>query len=248
MRRFALIAPLTVLVFTAGCFGAPPPPTPSPTPTSGPVVASPPPLPAAAALPPLPSLAPTLTPAPARLYVANSGGEGVTLRREPGGDRLTVWPDGTEVQPLSESRVLDGRSWTRVRDPNGDDGWMAAEFLVDAATYATLPTSAPRPTTALVQATAQPGPTAPLPLLRPTFTPAPAAPPAVVPATPVPAGPTAPPKPGVPPATPRPAGGTPPTGPTAATGGTPPAGPTAVPAATKPSNPGITPVLPPLQR
>src|SRR5262245_3474488 len=135
MCRFVLVALLILMLFNTACFGAPPPPTP--TPTAVPVVASPPPLPAVA--PTLPILAPTLTPAPSRLYVANTDGEGVTLRRDPAGEKITIWPDGTEIQTLGENRTVDGRTWTRVRDPEGTDGWMAAEFLVDAATFALLP-------------------------------------------------------------------------------------------------------------
>jgi hypothetical protein len=86
--------------------------------------------------------------------VRNTGAEGVSLRRAPGdGERITVWFDGTELISLPEEQVAAGRIWKRVRDPKGNEGWMAAEFLAPrtetaaAFTPTTPPGAAGRPST-----------------------------------------------------------------------------------------------------
>jgi hypothetical protein len=138
--------------------------------------------------------------------VARTDGDGLSLRSSPSssGERIKVWPEGTRLVPLGQEHQGDGITWARVRDPDGNEGWAAAQFLVDEATFATLPTAVPRPVATAVPAkpaapTAAPtraGPTATFPPLRPTFTPATGAPPPA----PKPAGPTAtaPAKPGGP--------------------------------------------------
>jgi hypothetical protein len=82
--------------------------------------------------PPAPTLAPSrpsVTPSPRPLVITGSG-QGLFLRVEPGqGAVVRAYPDGTRVTPLGEMRELDGRRWVRVRAPDGDVGWMAAEYL-----------------------------------------------------------------------------------------------------------------------
>jgi hypothetical protein len=63
------------------------------------------------------------------LYVANTGGLGLTLRKEPGGERIDVLPDGTELTPTGDEQEADGRLWRQVTDPQERAGWVAAEFL-----------------------------------------------------------------------------------------------------------------------
>jgi hypothetical protein len=102
-------------------------PTPAPTPTS---------------LPPTPTEAPTSTPvlatatplAPQRLTVANTGGDGVALRRDPsrsqtGGNRIRVWPDGTTLLPMGESTHADEWDWYKVKDPAGNVGWIPKQYV-----------------------------------------------------------------------------------------------------------------------
>jgi hypothetical protein len=102
-------------------------PTPAPTPTS---------------LPPTPTEAPTSTPilatatplAPQRLTVANTGGDGVTLRKDPNrstasGNRIRVWPDGTVLQPTGESIRADEWDWYKVKDPAGNVGWIPKQYV-----------------------------------------------------------------------------------------------------------------------
>jgi hypothetical protein len=80
-------------------------------------------------------------PAPARLVVNNVGPDGLSLRRTPGtsGERIKVWNDGTEMADLGETAENGGQSWRKVRDPDGNVGWTAAEFLSDPATRAAAP-------------------------------------------------------------------------------------------------------------
>jgi hypothetical protein len=72
-------------------------------------------------------------PAPARLVVDNVGSDGLTLRRNPGtsGQRIKVWSDGTAMADLGETAKQDGKDWRKVRDPDGNVGWTAADFLAD---------------------------------------------------------------------------------------------------------------------
>jgi hypothetical protein len=134
------------------------------------------------------------------MRVVNTEGEGVTLRDQPGtGERIKVWPEGTELTSLGETQQAANRLWTRVRDPEGTVGWVASEFLLDSTIAILTPTvdrPAPPPV-AIVIDTPVPAPvptvavaaqpTATFPALRPTFTPQTAAAPAAVGATQSPA-------------------------------------------------------------
>jgi hypothetical protein len=105
--------------------------------------AAPPPAPVATVAPtaavaaaaPNPAVPPALAeqPAPARLVVNNVGPDGLSLRRTPGvsGTRIKVWNDGTPMADLGENANQDGKPWRKVRDPDGNVGWTAAEFLAD---------------------------------------------------------------------------------------------------------------------
>jgi hypothetical protein len=116
--------------------------------------------------------------------VVNTEGSGVTLRDQPGtGERIKVWPEGTELVPLGETQQAANRLWTRVRDPEGNVGWVASEFLLDSAIAMLTPTvdlPPPPPVVLDTPLPVQAEPTATFPVLRPTFTPQTAAPPAVV--------------------------------------------------------------------
>ena len=62
--------------------------------------------------------------------VANTGGEGVFLRRTPTlADRLVAWPDGTRLQSLGEAATGDGVEWQKVRDPRGNVGYVPTRYL-----------------------------------------------------------------------------------------------------------------------
>jgi hypothetical protein len=69
-----------------------------------------------------------------RLAITNAGAEGVSIRRAPAtGERIKIWNDGAEMVSLGEEQQAGGRAWKKVRDPDGNEGWIAAEFLVASA-------------------------------------------------------------------------------------------------------------------
>jgi len=68
--------------------------------------------------------------APRAVQVADAGEFGLMVRREPVvGERIAVWPNGTSLVDFGVERLADGRAWRQVRDPAGNVGWAAAEFL-----------------------------------------------------------------------------------------------------------------------
>jgi hypothetical protein len=70
----------------------------------------------------------------AALRIANTGGDGVFLRRTPRMlDRLVAWPDATRVESLGETAEGDGLPWVKVRDPSGNVGWVPMQYVVAAA-------------------------------------------------------------------------------------------------------------------
>jgi hypothetical protein len=120
-----------------------PQPTPAPVATVAPTAA-----PTAA---PTVAIPPALTepPAPARLVVNNVGSDGLSLRRTAGtgGQRIKVWNDGAEMADLGETTENGGKTWRKVRDPDGNVGWVAAEFLAEPGARAG---SAPAPAPTLL--------------------------------------------------------------------------------------------------
>ena len=62
--------------------------------------------------------------------VANTGGDGVFLRRTPVlSDRWVAWPDDTLFVLLGNEVEGDGQHWLEVRDPTNDIGWVPAQFI-----------------------------------------------------------------------------------------------------------------------
>lgn len=103
-------------------------PTPAPVATIAPTPAAPPPT----------SVIPAVLsdPSPAKLVVDNVGAGGLSLRKDPGtaGQRIKVWNDGTEMADLGDTQSVAGQTWRKVRDPDGNVGWTASDYLVDPAT------------------------------------------------------------------------------------------------------------------
>jgi hypothetical protein len=179
MLRVTLAA--AALLLLTGCSSQPSPTataTVAVAPASSPTVAtSEPPRQPALQLSPIasPSPTPDLTP----LVVGNTDGQGVSIRKTPGtGDRIRAWPDGTQMTPLGDSQQADGHTWLKVRDPDNNEGWVAAEFLTKPATPAGAPVTTLQPATettpqsvAPAPTATTPPPTATFPPLRPTFTP-----------------------------------------------------------------------------
>lgn len=147
---------LLCAVLLAGCAGSPPatpaavpiPPiaqqvavAPSPAATAEPT-SSPGPLPAAA----VPST-PTVAPQPRLvIIITGSGGDGLSLRKTPGtGDRLKVLKDGAELTVLGAEQQAAGHAWAHVKDQDGTEGWVAAEFTTPAGANAAAVTTATGP-------------------------------------------------------------------------------------------------------
>lgn len=97
---------------------------------------------------PSPTTAPT--PTPREYVIANTGGDGVFIRRTPDQeDRIKAWPDGTRMVVIGDDLERDGILWRTVRDPDGNEGWIPAEYLTAAlAESAAEPTKAPEGDTA----------------------------------------------------------------------------------------------------
>ena len=78
---------------------------------------------------------PTVTETPTEppeviFIVANTDGDGVNIRAatdDP--DAIKVWEDGTEMVVVGPDVTAEGRDWKNVRDPDGNVGFVAAEFL-----------------------------------------------------------------------------------------------------------------------
>jgi SH3-like domain-containing protein len=137
----AAVALTAGLVFAILTITRPGDPRPAGTPTAPALAASPSPLPKDVASifdTPVPTPLPTPTSLPRleRLQVANTQGEGVNLRRDPGatGDLIKIIPDGTIVDVVGEPQDIGGTRWLNVRDAVGDVGWVAAGFLVPEGT------------------------------------------------------------------------------------------------------------------
>jgi hypothetical protein len=70
--------------------------------------------------------------------VVNTSGHGVWLRREPAGEGLGIWPDGTPMTVVGPARAAEGRDWQQVRAADGQLGWVAAEYLAGSADAALM--------------------------------------------------------------------------------------------------------------
>jgi hypothetical protein len=89
------------------------PPTPSMTPTTDPNVPT-----------------PTATAVICRAVVDGTAGGGLTLRETPGGEEVTILPDGTIVNLLeTEAQVVNNTIWRNVRTVAREEGWVSEEFL-----------------------------------------------------------------------------------------------------------------------
>lgn len=77
-----------------------------------------------------PQPTPTATPVICRAIVEGTSGNGLTLRTEPGGDEISVLPDGSVLTVLEDAPVESGGfTWRKVRVVGGDEGWVAEDFL-----------------------------------------------------------------------------------------------------------------------
>ena len=62
--------------------------------------------------------------------IANTGGDGVWLRRTPKlTDKLNAWPDGAIMKSLNEQANAEGLDWRKVQAPDGAVGWIPEKYL-----------------------------------------------------------------------------------------------------------------------
>lgn len=65
------------------------------------------------------------------MVVANTGGLGVYVRRSPdtGDNKLRAWREDTPMEVLEQGIRSGGRQWTKVRSPDGTEGYVPGEYL-----------------------------------------------------------------------------------------------------------------------
>jgi hypothetical protein len=78
--------------------------------------------------------APAATGATGAFVVTNTGSEGLFLRADPAttGTQMETLPEGSKVDALGPEQNDGTRTWKKVKAPDGQEGWVAAEFLVAA--------------------------------------------------------------------------------------------------------------------
>jgi len=69
-----------------------------------------------------------------RLRVAGTDGAGLSLRDAPSttAERIGTVAEGAVVESVGGPLQGEGRTWRHVRDSEGREGWVAADFLVPA--------------------------------------------------------------------------------------------------------------------
>ena len=177
---------LLFAAFLAACQSAPPTGAPTSAPTAVAVVATNTARPAATATPPptaTPTNAPpptatptttetltpaptatlTATPAPAAREVTVNADNGLNLRADPSSTAtlLRTLAGGTRLTAIGAANPPDasGITWQNVRTADGQSGWVAAQFLVDALPVAAAPAAtAPAATAAAATPPALPAP------------------------------------------------------------------------------------------
>lgn len=102
------------------------------TPTPEPVIEQFPPTPTPSATPNPEIPTPTPTVILRRALIDGTGGNGLYLRESPGGEPITILPDGSFVTLLETAPVPgDGFNWLHVRTTvAGEEGWVADLFLI----------------------------------------------------------------------------------------------------------------------
>lgn len=137
--RFILAAAAIIVVAAALYILSQPGPTPLPQSGETPaeelpqVVAT---LPAIASVTPAAATAVSATATPQsaagqQLRVTGTGELGLFLRAEPNTNNqpLKTLVEGTVVTVVGDPTTIDNRTWFRVRDADGSEGWAASDFL-----------------------------------------------------------------------------------------------------------------------
>ena len=139
MRRLICLGAASLMLMTACSLlptGSSPPtaaPTSAPTaaPTVAPTVARAPASPTAAAAP-KPTNTPESPAASDKVWVGNTDGEGVYIRKTPVmDDKVRAYPDGTELTVIGDDVDGDGQHWKNVRTPDGVEGYVPSIYTTD---------------------------------------------------------------------------------------------------------------------
>lgn len=86
----------------------------------------------------MPTSTPTLPPPPpgtlaigSKVQVVNTGGDGLSLRREPGtyAPRIAIAFDGELLDVTDGPRVISGYTWWKLKRTDGVEGWGVQNFL-----------------------------------------------------------------------------------------------------------------------
>ena len=143
-QRWQLLAAAGLMCIASACgvlpgTSAPTPEPPAPAaavPTLSPTVAKP----AAASVVPSPSAVakPTATTAapvvakPETVYVGNTDGQGVFVRKTPVmADRVRAYPDKTALTIVGDDVDGDGQHWKHVKTPDGLEGFVPSIYTVE---------------------------------------------------------------------------------------------------------------------
>lgn len=83
---------------------------------------------------PAPTIEPPPPPPPAMFIVANTGGAGLILRSAASAksEELATLPDGTRVEQIGEEVIGMDYTWLQVRTAEGQEGWVAVDWLQPA--------------------------------------------------------------------------------------------------------------------
>jgi len=80
---------------------------------------------------------PTAAPAPSAantVYVGNTDGEGVYIRKTPNmDDKLKAYADGTALTIIGDDVDSNDQHWKHVRAPDGTEGYVPSMYTTDAA-------------------------------------------------------------------------------------------------------------------
>jgi hypothetical protein len=138
MRRWVAVLIGSLTLSSCGILPGGQSPTPTvPAPAASPTTpASPVPTkPAAAPASPTPVPAkPTATAEPSAqtVWVGNTDGIGVYIRRTPSmADRVRAYPDNTPLELIGEDVFGDGQRWHHVKAPDGLEGYVPVIYTVD---------------------------------------------------------------------------------------------------------------------
>lgn len=100
------------------------------TTTPEPVIETSPPTPTMTPTPDPNFPTPTATPVICRAIVDGTAGGGLTLRDAPGGEEITILPDGTIVSLLDTEPVeANDFTWLNIRTVAREEGWVVEDFL-----------------------------------------------------------------------------------------------------------------------